>query len=33
VTRRRALYWLVVQLAAIAAGIVAGMWIFDSVTT
>jgi hypothetical protein len=33
VTRQRALYWLTVQLAAIAAGIAAGMWLFDAVTT
>jgi hypothetical protein len=32
-TRRRALYWLLVQLVAIAAGIAAGMWVFESVTT
>lgn len=32
-TRQRALYWLVVQLAAIGAGIAAGMWLFDAVTT
>jgi hypothetical protein len=33
VTRQRALYWLLVQLAAIAGGIAAGMWVFDAVTT
>jgi hypothetical protein len=33
VTRQRALYWMIVQLAAIAAGIAAGMWLFDAVTT
>lgn len=32
-TRRRALYWLVVQLAAIAVGIAGGMWLFEAVTT
>jgi hypothetical protein len=33
VTRQRALYWLVIQLAAIAAGIYAGAWLFETVTT
>ena len=32
-TRQRALYWLTVQLAAIAAGIYLGAWVFDAVTT
>lgn len=32
-THQRALYWLLVQLAAIAAGIAGGMWLFDAVTT
>lgn len=31
-TRREAMYWLVLQLAAIAAGIVAARWIYDAVT-
>ncbi len=25
-------YWLVLQLAGIAAGIYAGMWLFDAIT-
>jgi hypothetical protein len=33
VTRGRALYWLVVQLVAIAGGILAGMWVFDVIST
>ena len=31
-TRRSALYWLVLQLAAVAAGVAAGLWMFDAVT-
>ncbi len=30
---RAGLWWLVLQLAAIAAGIAAGGWVFDTVTT
>jgi hypothetical protein len=29
----RKMYWLVVQLLAIAAGIYGAMWLFDAVTT
>jgi hypothetical protein len=29
----RGWYWLVVQLAAVAAGIYAGKWVFDVVST
>ena len=29
----RAWYWLVLQLAAIAAGIMFAVWMFDAVTT
>ena len=32
-SRREALFWLVFQLAAIAAGIVFAVWMFDAVTT
>ena len=30
---QRAIYWLVLQLLAVAAGIYLGVWIFESVTT
>lgn len=31
-TRKAALYWLVLQLVAVAAGIIAARWMFDAVT-
>jgi hypothetical protein len=30
---QRAIYWLVLQLLAVAAGIYLGVWIFETVTT
>jgi hypothetical protein len=33
VSPRAGLYWLLLQLVAIAAGIAAAMWLFDVVTT
>jgi hypothetical protein len=30
---RMALWWLIVQLAAIAAGIAAGIWMFEAIST
>jgi hypothetical protein len=33
VSRREALFWLIFQLAAVAAGIAFAVWLFHTVTT